>query len=134
MLPGAEPNWDGASTSESIVQASGKMMMLDRLLPKLKAAGNRVVLFSQFTSMLNIIEDFLVMRGYEYVRLDGSTCRVKRTLDLRVFNAPNRSLSYQHCHIKSEEGGGGGSTGRVFDERVERVEKETDFFPPTPHY
>lgn len=40
--------------------------MLDRLLSKLKARGHRVVLFSQFNIMLDIIEDYLVARGHKY--------------------------------------------------------------------
>jgi hypothetical protein len=43
------------------------MQLLDRLLPKLKAGGHRVVLFSQFTSMLDLLDDYLSMRGYAYV-------------------------------------------------------------------
>ena len=92
LLPGADPAADATSgvvggTDESIVTASSKMLLLDRLLARLFAAGNRVVLFSQFTSMLDIFEDYLTMRGYKYVRLDGSCSRTKRNLDLRVFNA-----------------------------------------------
>lgn len=49
MFPGAEE--DPGSINEEIVQASGKMQVMDRLLTKLKAAGHRVVLFSQFTEV-----------------------------------------------------------------------------------
>ena len=47
--------------------------MLDRLLAKLKTNGHRVVLFSQFKTMLDILEDYLIMRGYKYryARVDG---------------------------------------------------------------
>lgn len=44
----------------------------------------------QFTSMLDILEDFCMMRGFEYCRLDGSTNRVQRRLDIRRFNAAGR--------------------------------------------
>ena len=40
-------------------------------------AGHRVCIFSQFTGMLDILEDFVVMRGHDYARLDGSTNRVQ---------------------------------------------------------
>ena len=46
------------------MEAAGKMGVLDRLLDRLKGRGHRVVLFSQFNKMLDIIEDFLIMRGY----------------------------------------------------------------------
>lgn len=78
LLPGAESDFDG-ETDETIVEGSGKLAMLDRLLPALQAKGHRCVIFSQFTSMLDILEDYINMRGYEYARLDGSVGRVKRT-------------------------------------------------------
>jgi SNF2 family DNA or RNA helicase len=53
---------------------------------------DRVLLFSQFTSMLDILEEFCIMRGHEYARLDGSTNRVQRRLDLRRFNAAKSPL------------------------------------------
>jgi hypothetical protein len=58
----AEPEFDGASTGEDIVEASGKMAVLDRLLRKLAARGHRVVLFSQFARMLDILEDYIRLR------------------------------------------------------------------------
>ena len=66
---------------EDLVTASGKLQVLDRLLKKLYEAGHRVVLFSQFTHMLDILEDFLSLRDYTYSRLDGSTNRVQRTVN-----------------------------------------------------
>ena len=77
---------------EDLVEASGKLKVLDRMLPKMKADGHRVLLFSQFTSMLDILEDYCQLRGYEYVRLDGNTNRVQRRLDMRRFNAPHSNL------------------------------------------
>ena len=55
-----------------MVKSSGKLMLLDKLLPKLKADGHRVLIFSQFRIMLNIIEDYIHMRGYTYERVDGA--------------------------------------------------------------
>ena len=66
--------------------------MLDRLLPKLQAAGHRVVIFSQFTMVLDILDDYLRFRGYRFCRLDGSTNRVQRTVDINTFNAPGSPL------------------------------------------
>lgn len=42
--------------------------------------------------MLDILEDYCLLRGYEYARLDGSTNRVQRRLDLRRYNAPDSNL------------------------------------------
>ena len=47
-------------------------MLLDKLLPKLQADGHRVLIFSQFRIMLNILEDYLELRGYTYERVDGA--------------------------------------------------------------
>ena len=69
--------WDGRC-NESIVEASGKMRTLDILLRRLKLKGHRDVIYSQFTRMLDIIDDYLNMRGYQFARLDGSTNRVQR--------------------------------------------------------
>ena len=96
--------WKGQCT-ETIVTSSGKMEMLDRLLRRLKSKGHRVVIFSQFTQMLDIIDDFLVMRGYQFARLDGSTNRVQRYVDIHEFNKEN---SPYFCFIMSTRAGGMG--------------------------
>ena len=80
---------DEGVTLEDIIEASGKLSVLDRILIKLKENGHRVVIFSQFTSMLDILANFLHLRGYQYARLDGSTNRVQRSIDIAAFNRPN---------------------------------------------
>ncbi|GAX78544.1 hypothetical protein CEUSTIGMA_g5984.t1 [Chlamydomonas eustigma] len=92
MFPDSEPDYDGSTTGEEIVEGSGKMKVLDRLLEKLKSRGHRVVLFSQFNIMLDVIEDYLIYRGYKYRRLDGSTNRIQRMIDIEVFNKPNSEV------------------------------------------
>jgi SWI/SNF-related matrix-associated actin-dependent regulator of chromatin subfamily A member 5 len=57
MFDGAEGSDIELTTKDELVAASGKLQILERLLVKLHAAGNRVVLFSQFTSMLDILEE-----------------------------------------------------------------------------
>ena len=47
------------------MEASGKMGVLDRMLRKLKERGHRVTLFSQYNRMLDVIEDYLIYRGYK---------------------------------------------------------------------
>lgn len=56
-----------------LVRASGKFAMLDNILPKLRRTGHRVLLFSQMTSCMDIIEDYFQHRDYRFVRLDGAT-------------------------------------------------------------
>merc|ERR1711988_1021593 len=78
--------------NDAIIEGSGKLKMLDRMLPRLKADGNRVLIFSQFTSMLDILEEYCDSRNHTYVRLDGETNRVQRRLDVRRYNAPNSPI------------------------------------------
>jgi chromodomain-helicase-DNA-binding protein 7 len=49
------------------------MLLLHKLLPKLKAEGHKVLIFSQFVIMLNVLEDYLRMAGHNVERIDGST-------------------------------------------------------------
>lgn len=80
------------TTDEHLINCCGKMMVLDKLLMKLKEQGSRVVLFSQFVIMLDILEDFLEFRGHEYRRLDGSTPYEDRGKDIDDFNAENSNI------------------------------------------
>ena len=81
------------------------MVLLDRLLPKLMDAGHRVVIFSQFTRMLDIIGDYLSWRRYLYKRLDGSTNRVMREVLIKQFN---RDKADCHIFLLSTRAGGEG--------------------------
>ncbi|GAB4843430.1 Probable ATP-dependent DNA helicase chr12 [Ancistrocladus abbreviatus] len=72
---------------EEIIRASGKFELLDRLLPKLSRAGHRVLLFSQMTRLLDILEIYLKMHDFMYLRLDGSSKTEERGTLLREFNA-----------------------------------------------
>lgn len=58
---------------ENLVKSSGKLLVLDAMFAKLKARGHRVLLFSTMTMILDMIEDYLSLRDYEYLRLDGTT-------------------------------------------------------------
>jgi SNF2 family DNA or RNA helicase len=89
-MPDAAP--EPYEVGQHIVNGSGKLRLLDRMLPRLREGGHRVLLFSQFTSMLDLLEDYCEMRKLPFVRLDGDTNRVQRRLDVRRFNAPNSSL------------------------------------------
>ncbi|XP_018329041.1 SWI/SNF-related matrix-associated actin-dependent regulator of chromatin subfamily A containing DEAD/H box 1 homolog isoform X2 [Agrilus planipennis] len=59
--------------ADNLITTSGKFLFLDRILPTLKAGGHRVLIFSQYVIMLNIMEDYLCVRNHSYLRLDGST-------------------------------------------------------------
>jgi len=78
---------DSYTINSSLVSASGKLELLDRILPKLKAAGHRVLLFSQMTSMLDVLGDYFDWRGYRFLRLDGTTAADEREERMYQFNA-----------------------------------------------
>eukprot|EP00656_Telonema_subtile_P022279 TRINITY_DN2338_c1_g1_i1.p2 TRINITY_DN2338_c1_g1~~TRINITY_DN2338_c1_g1_i1.p2 ORF type:complete len:186 (+),score=53.15 TRINITY_DN2338_c1_g1_i1:159-716(+) len=97
------PDADMQDDPGQLVESSGKMQMLDRLLKKLHANNHRVVLFSQFTSMLDLVEEYCKLRGWKYCRLDGSVNRVQRTVDISCFNAPGSKL---FIYLMSTRAGG----------------------------
>lgn len=81
-----QPN---TSTVDLLVNASGKFVLLDKLIPRLKADGHRILLFSQFKIMLDIIEDYLHLRNFKCERIDGSITGLKRQAAIDRFQSKN---------------------------------------------
>ncbi|KAA8594681.1 hypothetical protein FQN60_011816 [Etheostoma spectabile] len=77
LFDGAEPG-PPYTTDLHLVVNSGKMVVLDKLLPKMKDQGSRVLIFSQMTRVLDILEDYCMWRNYGYCRLDGQTPHEER--------------------------------------------------------
>ncbi|KAI9264208.1 SNF2 family N-terminal domain-containing protein [Phascolomyces articulosus] len=75
-------------SNDLLYRTSGKFELLDRILPKLRATGHRVLIFFQMTQIMDIMEDFCIYRGYNHLRLDGSTKSDDRSRLLQVYNAP----------------------------------------------
>ena len=75
-------------TEESIIGLSSKMTRLDGLLSSLKPEGHRVLIFSNFTTTLDMIEAMCILRHHAYERLDGGCTRVERELSVLRFNNP----------------------------------------------
>ncbi|KAI0197564.1 SNF2 family N-terminal domain-containing protein [Astrocystis sublimbata] len=72
---------------ESIVTASGKMLLLDRLLPALFDRGHKVLIFSQFKTQLDILQDYCSeLRGWNVCRIDGSVAQQERRQQIEDFN------------------------------------------------
>jgi len=63
--------------------------VLDRMLPKLLRFGHRMLIFSQFTSVLDILQAYLQWRDIRHLRLDGQTSHEERRRRLEVFNSGN---------------------------------------------
>lgn len=102
LFQGAEegpPFFEG----EHLIENSGKMCLLDKLLKKLQTNGSRVLIFSQMTRLLDILEDYMRWRGFQYRRIDGSTSQELRDQGMVDFNAPNSPI---FCFLLSTRAGG----------------------------
>ena len=88
---------------KELIYGSGKMLLLDKLLTRFKEKGDRVLIFSQFVIMLNLIEEFLLLKRLQYRRLDGSTNSDKRKQAIDQFNDPT---SNDFCFLLSTKAGG----------------------------
>ena len=89
LFDGAEPPTDAKEeTLKGLVMNSGKLVLLDKLLVRLKADGHRVLIFSQMVRMLDILSDYMALRGYAHQRLDGMVSSEARKKSIAHFNAP----------------------------------------------
>lgn len=90
MIPHAQP--EPYHVGEHVILASGKFIVLDKLIKELVfKQKKKILIFSEFTKMLDCCEDFLSLRGgngdkFRYLRLEGSTPRARRNLCIRLFN------------------------------------------------
>lgn len=64
-----------------MITDSDKMVVLDKLLAKLKKEGHRVLVYSQMTKMIDLLEEFMSYRHHKYIRLDGSS-RISERRDM----------------------------------------------------
>nr|XP_033778251.1 chromodomain-helicase-DNA-binding protein 5 isoform X9 [Geotrypetes seraphini] len=94
---------NGSYDGNSLVRSSGKLMLLQKMLKKLKDGGHRVLIFSQMTKMLDLLEDFLEYEGYKYERIDGGITGGLRQEAIDRFNAPG---AQQFCFLLSTRAGG----------------------------
>ncbi|EIW74988.1 hypothetical protein CONPUDRAFT_169853 [Coniophora puteana RWD-64-598 SS2] len=88
---------------EHLVASSSKIIAIDKLLKDILPKGERVLIFSQWVTMLDLLEDFMHLRGIPYGRLDGSTVRARRTLDIKLFQ--QEKSPYQVFLISTKAGG-----------------------------
>uniref|UniRef100_H2YQ32 DNA helicase n=1 Tax=Ciona savignyi TaxID=51511 RepID=H2YQ32_CIOSA len=82
----AQRSHNGAFEGSELTKTSGKLIVLQKMLRKLKERGNRVLIFSQMTRMLDILEDFLEYEQYKYERIDGSITGSVRQESIDRFN------------------------------------------------
>lgn len=109
MFPNAEERILEGTTGtreeqlKALVTSSGKMMLLDQLLTKMKKDGHRVLIFSQMVKMLDLLGDYLNLRGHQFQRLDGTIAAGSRRMAIDHFNAPD---SQDFCFLLSTRAGG----------------------------
>ncbi|KAM6967695.1 chromodomain-helicase-DNA-binding protein 4 isoform 2-T3 [Aplochiton taeniatus] len=107
LFPGAAmeapkiPN--GMYEGSALTKASGKLTLLQKMMRKLKDGGHRVLVFSQMTKMLDLLEDFLENEGYKYERIDGGVTGGMRQEAIDRFNAPGAP---QFAFLLSTRAGG----------------------------
>ncbi|KAL2162399.1 hypothetical protein VTH06DRAFT_7312 [Thermothelomyces fergusii] len=87
LFEGAEPG-PPYTTDEHLIYNAGKMVVLDKLLKRIQKQGSRVLIFSQMSRLLDILEDYCVFRGYKYCRIDGSTAHEDRIAAIDEYNKP----------------------------------------------
>lgn len=87
LFPNMEPE-NAPELGEHLIKSAGKMMFVDALCKKSVNDGNQVLIFSGFTSMLDILEDFCNFRELKYCRLDGNTSLDDREEQIEEFTRP----------------------------------------------
>lgn len=102
----------GIINGPEIYRSAGKFELLDRILPKFKTTGHRVLMFCQMTSLMTVMEDYFNYRNFKYLRLDGSTKAEDRGDLLKIFNDAN---SEYFIFILSTRAGGLGLNLQIAD-------------------
>ncbi|XP_016350308.1 LOW QUALITY PROTEIN: chromodomain-helicase-DNA-binding protein 5-like [Sinocyclocheilus anshuiensis] len=96
---------NGSYDGNLLVKSSGKLTLLQKMLKKLKDEGHRVLIFSQMTKMLDLLEDFLEFEGYKYERIDGGITGGLRQEAIDRFNGRIPAVK-QFCFLLSTRAGG----------------------------
>ncbi|XP_046874938.1 chromodomain-helicase-DNA-binding protein 4a isoform X1 [Hypomesus transpacificus] len=94
---------NGMYDGGALTKAAGKLTLLQKMMRKLKDGGHRVLIFSQMTKMLDLLEDFLENEGYKYERIDGGITGGMRQEAIDRFNAPG---ALQFAFLLSTRAGG----------------------------
>ncbi|CAA6654095.1 unnamed protein product [Spirodela intermedia] len=117
---GGDANTSDSSKVERIVLSSGKLVILDKLLIRLRETKHRVLIFSQMVKMLDILAEYLSLRGFQFQRLDGSTRADLRQQAMEHFNAPG---SDDFCFLLSTRAGGLGINLATADTAMSRAHR-----------
>lgn len=85
---------DSAALTQMLIAASGKLVLLDKLLTRLRSEGHRVLIFSQMVRMLDVLEDFLVAREMDFARIDGSITGRRRQAAIDRFTSTDSCFAF----------------------------------------
>ncbi|XAR71032.1 DNA helicase [Bertholletia excelsa] len=104
MLEGVEPEIEDAKESyKLLLESCGKLQLLDKMMVRLKEQGHRVLIYSQFQHMLDLLEDYCGYKKWLYERIDGKVGGAERQIRIDRFNAKNSS---RFCFLLSTRAGG----------------------------
>ncbi|CAN6682573.1 unnamed protein product [Malus baccata var. baccata] len=104
MLEGVEPVIaDPNEAFKQLLETSGKLQLLDKMMVKLKEQGHRVLIYSQFQHMLDLLEDYCTFKKWQYERIDGKVGGAERQIRIDRFNAKSSS---RFCFLLSTRAGG----------------------------
>ncbi|XP_030476827.2 CHD3-type chromatin-remodeling factor PICKLE isoform X2 [Syzygium oleosum] len=104
MLEGVEPDIeDSGEAYKQLLESCGKLQLLDKMMVKLKEQGHRVLIYTQFQHMLDLLEDYCTYKKWQYERIDGKVGGAERQIRIDRFNAKN---STRFCFLLSTRAGG----------------------------
>ncbi|KAF9884131.1 hypothetical protein FE257_002252 [Aspergillus nanangensis] len=96
---------DSPIIDQSLVTASGKMLLLDRLVPCLLKKGHKILIFSQFKTQLDILQDWATqLHSWKCCRIDGAISQSDRRDQIKAFNTDSR---YKIFLLSTRAGGQG---------------------------
>ncbi|XP_043696234.1 CHD3-type chromatin-remodeling factor PICKLE [Telopea speciosissima] len=104
MLEGVEPEIEDSDEAyRQLLDSSGKLQLLDKMMVKLKEQRHRVLIYTQFQHMLDLLEDYCTYKKWQYERIDGRVGGADRQIRIDRFNAKNSS---RFCFLLSTRAGG----------------------------
>ncbi|OVA08625.1 SNF2-related [Macleaya cordata] len=127
MLDGVEPEIEDTDEAyRQLLDSSGKLHLLDKMMVKLKEQGHRVLIYSQFQHMLDLLEDYCTYKKWFYERIDGKVSGAERQIRIDRFNAKNSS---RFCFLLSTRAGGLGINLATADTVIIYDRKNIDWNP-----
>ncbi|KRW99696.1 P-loop containing nucleoside triphosphate hydrolase [Pseudocohnilembus persalinus] len=94
---------DQYEVNDLIWKVSGKFELLDRIIPKLLKFNHRILIFTQMTKVMDVLDQYFTFRGWRFLRLDGSTKEDERADRMKAFNA--KDTQYEIFILSTRAGG-----------------------------